>query len=183
MKPPVTLYRLLVLVMLCTILAPAAHAEHEADHRYVVFGTVLDADQRPVANRLVQVHDGGTLLQSATTGSDGRYRMQLHFHDEDLGRRLTVSSGDRRAEIVVSFTRGDKTTSRSHRVDFGADAVRDVRQAGSGYVIPPALYYVGAVIAIVVLLSFAARVSKRKAQKARHDESHAGSKKRRRKRR
>lgn len=169
-------------VLTLSLLAPfASHAEHEADHRYLIFGAVQDASGQPRANQKVEVVDGDTTLASTQTNSQGEYRVTLHLHDEDLGRRLNVVTGDKRIQITVQFEAGDKTTQRGHRVDFIGRNATDTSRAGSGYGIPPALYYVAAVVGIIVLLSLAGRHSKRKAQRARSEQGSSKAKKRRKK--
>jgi hypothetical protein len=104
--------------VLLLLIAPAlyslASAEHEADHRYTVRGYVLDDQRQPIAGRQVSIR-GHT---SATTDSAGEYRIRLHLHNADLGKKLQIHSGGAKSTIRVSFDPSDAQTARVHYANF-----------------------------------------------------------------
>jgi len=148
------LFRFAVVVVLSGCFA-AAHAEHEADHRYIVEGYVLDAQENPRADVKVAVTADEGLLGEGVTDRRGFYRIPLHLHNPDLGKQLTVKAGDRAARIEVTFDPGDKETERVHDLNFiGADTTKaDLGTRGF-----PTWAYV--VIGIIVVLLVARTVSR-----------------------
>lgn len=162
------------------VAALAAHAVDETDHRYLVFGSVLRAGGQPVVNQRVRVLDGDTVLESATTDGYGRYHIELRLRDRDAGRQLTVATADERREIAVDFPGGEAKTLHGRRVDFRGAGVSGDPDGGRGFIIPPALYYIGAVIAVVFVLALAGRSSRRRARaKAEGAKPHKRHRKRR----
>ncbi|MEE9237831.1 MAG: helix-hairpin-helix domain-containing protein, partial [Thermoplasmata archaeon] len=87
-------------------------AEHEPSHRYFVSGFVVQADGTPACGVVIEAGD-----RSGTTDGRGRYRIQLHMHDE------TVSpTNDVGAAIVVRVAGTDiskNTTARPSTADDG----------------------------------------------------------------
>lgn len=109
-------------LLLAALLSTTASAEHEADHRYIVEGYVLDARENPRADVKVAVTADEGLLGEAVTDRRGFYRIRLHLHNSDLGKQLSVKIGDRETGIEVSFDPGDTETDRVHDLNFiGAD--------------------------------------------------------------
>lgn len=150
-KPP----GLLTAILLALLWTAPALAEHEADHRYVVEGYVLDARENPRADVKVLVKAEEGLLGEAVTDRRGFYRIQLHLHNTDLGKELTVTAGDQETEIEVAFDPGDKQTARIHHLNFtGADTT----QADMGSRGFPTWAYV--VIGIIILLLLARTISR-----------------------
>lgn len=149
------MFRLAAAIVLMTLIAGTASAEHEADHRYIVEGYVLDAEENPRADEKVVVTAREGLLGEAVTDRRGFYRIRLHLHNSDLGKTLTVKTTDRDADIEVTFDPGDTETDRVHDLNFvGAD----VTQADLGSRGFPTWAYV--VIGVLVLLLVARTISK-----------------------
>ncbi len=112
------LFRLLLSAALLAF-AVASQATHEVDHRYRIFGTVLNADGTPAANAKVRLTGlGGRPLGESMTGSNGEYEFRLHVHNEDLGTRFWVSANGMTRESALSFNPADKMTERVHRIDL-----------------------------------------------------------------
>lgn len=174
------LFRIAVVVVLPGFFG-AAHAEHEADHRYIVEGYVLDAQEAPRADVKVAVTADDGLLGEGVTDRRGFYRIPLHLHNPDLGKQLTVKAGDSETRIEVTFDPGDKETERVHDLNFvGADTT----QADLGTRGFPTWAYV--VIGIIVLLLVARTVSqalkqRRKLQSQQEQQQKQRKKKKRKK--
>lgn len=100
------------------VMLSVAFATHEVDHRYNVTGYVLDANEVPLADKMVEIRMNNRLVGSAETDAEGFYNIQLHLHDEDLNKELEVQAADNKATIQVTFTRGDKSTKRVHYANF-----------------------------------------------------------------
>lgn len=141
-------------------------AEHEVDHRYIVQGYVLDANEDAVARQDVRVYDGGRMLAQTETDSAGYYSLHLHLHNEDIGRKLKLRSGSREGEFRVTFDPDDLTTQRVHEANFVGD--KYVEGSLNIFRIPPWIY---PIIGIAVLFFIAAKLEKRRRRKLR--EKHA----------
>lgn len=165
-----------VVLLLGLLLAPAAHAEHEADHRYTVEGYVLDAQDNARADVNVVVKGEEGLLGEAVTDRRGYYSIRLHLHNQDLGKELTVTAGDQDAQIEVSFDPADKTTTRIHDLNFKGGETTQADMGVRGF---PTWAYV--LIAVIVVLLLARTVAKalkrRKKAQARQEEKQAKKKK------
>ena len=172
-----SLFRFAMLVVLSALFAAAAPAEHEADHRYIVEGYVLDAQEDPQADVKVAVTGEEGLLGEAVTDRRGFYRIPLHLHNPDLGKALTVKAGDRDAEIEVAFDPGDKQTERVHDLNFIGAAATQVDLGTRGF---PTWAYV--VIAIIIVLLVARAVSRalkqRRKMQAKQEQKRRRKKKR-----
>lgn len=136
-------------------LAGTASAEHEADHRYIVEGYVLDAEENPQADEKVAVTAREGLLGEAVTDRRGFYRIRLHLHNSDFGKKLTVKTTDREANIEVAFDPGDAETDRVHDLNFVGAETTQVDLGSRGF---PTWAYV--VVGLIVLLLMARTISK-----------------------
>ena len=116
----------LVLLMLGAMLGggswdgSVAQAMHEIDHRLTIYGTVKDAQGKPVADARViisaaRLNEGTT----AFTDRQGYYESTLHVHNTDLGEPIDVSTGDETKRISAQFNPQDTTTERRMEVNFG----------------------------------------------------------------
>lgn len=171
----------------CALVAPlAAHAEHEANHRYTVRGYVLDGQRQPVPDAPVSLRMGGALLGSARTDSDGFYSIRAHLHDTDLGRTLRVRAGEHTAEIRMQGTPGDLTTERVHHANFiGGELVeRELARGGPSAWIYAAGALVVATTGVVVTrrLQRRAKRARRRAQSAAQPQRKSPRRKKRRRR-
>ncbi len=110
-----------------------ANAEHTADHRYRIWGYVKNANGAPLEDIPVAVADRqGSRLKVARSDANGRYSMQLHLHNKDLGRLLNVEANSVSHQIQVVFDPDNTTRTRTHRVDFiGSQAVETLQPARS----------------------------------------------------
>ena len=153
-----------IAIILSLLLPFTLKAEHEADHRYLLFGTILSDKNAPIKGRAVSVRDGLTVLGSTTTSAEGKYQITLHLHDSDLGRELSVQSGDTKTTIRVKFKAGDPATQRQHQLDFTGGEAQDNPDPKKASGIPLAVYYFAGIALILVLANF---VGKRVRKKAR----------------
>ncbi|MEK6851815.1 MAG: carboxypeptidase-like regulatory domain-containing protein, partial [Candidatus Thermoplasmatota archaeon] len=76
-------------ILVLVALAPLAGAEHEADHRYYVVGTVTDGSGEPLCGLTVRATDADVTStldtnRTATTDGSGHYRIQLHLHSQEV---------------------------------------------------------------------------------------------------
>ncbi len=100
---------------------PAAQAEHEVDHRFVVDGYVCGGDGKAVANQEVMVKDTRIPLGKTTyTDSDGFYSITLHLHNDNQGDPILVAAGDREQRLTAKFDAKDMKAERKMTVNFGA---------------------------------------------------------------
>ena len=135
-------------------LTQVVHAEHEADHRYTVWGYVKDGDGAPIQQALVVVTDSrGTRLKTTHAGANGRYTMQLHLHNNDLGRLLVVETGDVSHQIRVAFDPDNSTSLRKHRVDFLGSQALETLPSKSSFM-PYMLLAIGAVVVLIPALRY-----------------------------
>ena len=128
-----SVHALRILAFVLTTLVPfAAHAEHEANHRYTVKGYVLDAERKPMADQPVSLRLGDTVVGSGRTDSDGQFSIRAHLHDTDIGKTLTLRAGNYRTEIRMQGTPSDLTTERIHHVSFvgGKPVERELDRGG-----------------------------------------------------
>jgi len=164
--------RFLTALML-SLTAMAAFAEHEADHRYTVEGFVLDGNDEPRTGVKVIVKGREGLLGQDATDYRGFYSIQLHLHNDDLSKKLTVEAGGRKSDIEVTFDPGDRTAPRIHRLSFIGAAVTE---SDLGFRGPPAWLYI--LIGVVALLVGVRIIERRvKRQKRREQERQKRKKK------
>jgi hypothetical protein len=108
-----------------------ARAMHELDHRLTIYGHVMDAQGKPVADARVII-SATRLGEGATAFTDrqGYYESTLHVHDSDLGEPIEVSTGDETKRISAEFNPQDKTTERRMEVSFGSLAAPAAQAEG-----------------------------------------------------
>lgn len=153
--------RLIAAFMLMSMLVATAWAEHEADHRYTVEGFVLDAAENPRSDVKVVVTADEGLLGRTVTDRRGFYQVQLHLHNTDLGKKLTVKAGEQETEIEVMFDPGDRETARVHDLNFIGARTTQSDLGFRGF--PTWLYVVlGLIIVAVVARSIATAMKKRR---------------------
>ncbi len=112
----------LVIVVGCAgllLLAIPASATHEADHRFTVFGTVQDTDDRVLADEPVTLSiDDNTAIASTTTDEKGEYHIRVHVHNDDLGKIFDLSVRDETRKVRILFNPEDRQSERGTQVNF-----------------------------------------------------------------
>jgi hypothetical protein len=141
---------LLLAIVVGCLMATAAQAEHEVDHRYIVRGYVLDENQQGISNRGVWVYNGSSMLAKGTTDSSGYYSLHLHLHNTDNHQVLKLRAGEHEAELRVTFDPMDLNTARVHEANFiGSEYV----EGGLGrFRMPPWLYPVAGLLVLGIIL-------------------------------
>jgi hypothetical protein len=153
--------RFIVAVVLM-LFAVSAMAEHEADHRYHVRGYVLSADKRPLEAARITIRDGGRIIGTGRTSGAGYYAIELHLHDEDIGRTFSVRTGEHEALIRMQAEHGNKTTARVHHVNFVDGEVIETNLSWS---VPTWAYFAAA--PLLLLLPYFTGAIRRKVRKLR----------------
>ena len=128
-------------------------AEHEANHRYTLEGSLTDPEGNPWEGALIILgHDLNPEEPEVriTVDSDGKWSHTFHMHDENLGDRILISIQNAGIEIehFISFDPTDLVSERISVEDIVSevDAIVVVRPSGS------ALPYL---ITFIVLLAVA----------------------------
>jgi hypothetical protein len=129
-------------------LSEATWAEHEADHRYILEGYVLTGQEAPRSDVEVAVRAGDRMLGRTRTDRQGHYRIQLHLHNTDLGKRLTVTAAGQKADIEVAFDPADRETKRVHELSFVGTRTTDADLGWRG--VPTWWYVVAGAVAVAV---------------------------------
>lgn len=103
------------------LVASAALATHEPDHRFTVYGTVYDETGQPAPDMKVFVVNE-RLDQGVTAFTDGKgnYEALFHLHNADLGDEIIVTARKERKTVRADFNPKDRSTPRKVRLDFGA---------------------------------------------------------------
>jgi hypothetical protein len=142
------------------LLSTNARAEHEVDHRYNIRGYVLDENQQAIGDVKVSAFDGGSLLASGTTDSEGYYSLHLHLHNSDNHRKLRLRAGTHESQLRVTFDPEDLNTLRVHEANFVAG---EYIEGGLGrFRIPPWAYPVGGLLIVGVIVVMLEKRRKRK---------------------
>lgn len=140
-----------VTVWLGSLLAgfPVAMAEHEADHRFTVEGSVCGADGEPVSGVEVLAKDARiSLLRTTLTDERGYYKVTLHLHNDNKGDPIVVYVKDKEGtvqqeqQITAQFDPKDVHTERKTTVNFGSGC----ESLAGG---PPPWMYYGAGLAVL----------------------------------
>ena len=153
----------LVAVALILFAATVA-AEHEADHRYDVRGYVLSADKRPLDGVPVTIRIGDQFIGSGRTDGEGYYAIRLHLHDSDIGRTLAVRAGKHQALIRMQAEYENRTTARTHHVNFVGGEVIENNLSGTSI---PTWIYVAAAPLVLWAAVHLTGVIRRKVRKLR----------------
>jgi hypothetical protein len=104
---------------LLLLAAPSARATHLTDHRYTVWGEIRYEDGAPAADVNVRllVKDG-TPLGQVSTDKNGRYRILLHVHNEDLYKVFDMRVNNVTRKVRLLFNPSDAQTERGQRIDL-----------------------------------------------------------------
>ena len=120
-----------VILLIAVVIAPGpVGAEHEADHRYTVEGYVLAPDQNPLAGVPVVIRLGTDRSARGITDKSGHYSLRLHVHNAELGKRIRISAGRHKAEIVITFDPANATSPRIHYANFIGESLSETRIKG-----------------------------------------------------
>ena len=94
-------------------------ATHEVDHRFSIYGEVRYVNGSVAVGIPVQLLGGeDSILTEVETDELGRFRILLHLHNEDLGKKFDVAVADQRVKATIEFDPDDTTTERKQRFDF-----------------------------------------------------------------
>ena len=112
----VVLGLLFALTLLATQWASATHLVH---HRYTVWGEIRYDDGTPASDVtvLLQVKDGKPLGE-VKTDRNGRYRILLHVHNEDMYKIFDMRVNNVTRKVRLLFNPNDLQTERGQRVDL-----------------------------------------------------------------
>lgn len=129
--------------------APVAIAEHEADHRFTVEGSVCGTDGQPLAGAEIVAKDARTsLVRTTQTDDRGQYRVTLHLHNDNRGDPIVVYVKDKNGNVqqerrvTAEFDPKDVHTERKTTVHFGSGC----ESLADG---PPPWIYFGAGLAVL----------------------------------
>jgi len=128
---------------------PVAVAEHEADHRFTVEGSVCGVGGEPVAGVEIVAKDARiSVVRTTLTDDRGHYKVTLHLHNDNKGDPIVVFVKDtdgkiqQERHVTADFDPKDVHTERKTTVNFGSgcEALSDE---------PPAWVYYGAGLAVL----------------------------------
>ena len=97
----------------------SANATHMVHHRYTVWGEIKYEDGTPAADVAVRllIKDGKPLGE-VQTDQNGRYRILLHVHNEDLYKVFDMRVNNATRKVRLLFNSNDRNTERGQRVDM-----------------------------------------------------------------
>ncbi len=147
------------------------HAEHEADHRYVVSGQVTDDAGKYRKNVTVSLEHKGGQKKSATTDGSGRYEVLFHLHNDNLGDEIVVSVGEVQKNLTISFDPEDGVSFRGITVNFGAPA-----ESAAVWI-----YLTGASLTVLAIVVYFGLIKNKKKNKIMDSKLKQGKKKKRKK--
>lgn len=126
-----------------------AIAEHEADHRFTVEGSVCGAGGEPVSGVEVVAKDTRiSVLRTTLTDDRGYYKVTLHLHNDNKGDPIAVIVKDKDGKVwqeqqtTAQFDPKDVHTERKTTVNFGSGC----ESLATG---PPPWIYYGAGVAVL----------------------------------
>ena len=161
------------LLAVCLALLPApALAKHEADHRYNVKGFVLDENEQPLADNAVTIRSGNDVIGHQKTNSQGYYNIQLHLHDNDLGKKLQVRTVLGEATIRARFTPGNRATRRVHYANLIGGKLVENQLSRRRF--PTSIYIasIAAVVAVSATIIMARQAKRRRRRKLAKIQKH-----------
>ena len=105
-----------VAILLCGL---PAHATHKVDHRYTVWGEIKYEDGEPAVDVQVQLLvKNGEPMGEVSTDDNGRYRILLHVHNEDVYKVFDMRVNNVTRKVRLLFSPNDRQTERGQRVDL-----------------------------------------------------------------
>ncbi|MFC6671040.1 hypothetical protein [Marinobacterium aestuariivivens] len=133
---------------------------------------MLDEQENPRPDvKVVAIADNG-LSGQRVTDHRGFYSINLHLHNEDLGRMLTVRAGEQEARIRVSFDPNDTTTNREHDLNFIGNSVTETDLGFRG--LPTWAYVSGGLALLVFAATRLARLQKRRKRQLARQKQKSG---------
>lgn len=106
-------------VALVLLGAQPVSATHKTDHRYTVWGEIKYEDGKPASE--VTVHllvKGGEQIGEVKADRNGRYRIVLHVHNEDVYKVFDMRVNDVTRKVRLLFNPNDVQTERGQRIDL-----------------------------------------------------------------
>ena len=106
----------IALALLCT---QSAYATHKTDHRYTVWGEIKYEDGEPASE--ITVHllvKGGEQIGEVKADRNGRYRIVLHVHNEDVYKVFDMRVNNVTRKVRLLFNPNDVQTERGQRIDL-----------------------------------------------------------------
>ncbi|WP_020681237.1 carboxypeptidase-like regulatory domain-containing protein [Marinobacterium rhizophilum] len=138
------------------------------DHRYTIKGFVLDEQDNPQVGVKVVATANNGMSDQRTTDRRGFYQIRLHFHNEDLGRLVTVRAGEQETRIRATFDPKDGTTNREHNLNFIGATITETDLGFRGL---PTWAYVAAGLSVLLLAAArGARLLKRRRRRLSNQE-------------
>ena len=110
-------------------------------------------------------------MGSTRTDGSGYYSLQLHLHDTDVSRKLTLRAGKHEATIVVTFDPQDKSSIRTHDANFVDGKLIDQKLDKFRV---PSLLYPAAGIFVIFLIAFLLERRRKKKLRLKADSRVAG---------
>jgi hypothetical protein len=106
-------------IVLILVSATPAYATHKIDHRYTVWGEIKYEDGTPAADIPVRllIKDGAPMGE-VNTDSNGRFRILLHVHNEDVYKVFDMRVNNVTRKVRLLFNPNDRQTERGQRVDL-----------------------------------------------------------------
>lgn len=106
-------------ILLILVWGSSANATHKTDHRYTVWGQITYEDGSPATDIAVRllVKDGASMGE-VTTDKQGRYRILLHVHNEDVYKVFDMRVNNVTRKVRLLFSPTDHQTERGQRVDL-----------------------------------------------------------------
>lgn len=97
----------------------SAGATHLPNHRYTVWGEIRYEDNTPAAHiTIVMLIKDGQTLGEVQTDEQGKYRILLHVHDQDVYKIFDMRVNNVTRKVRLLFDPNDKKTERGQRIDL-----------------------------------------------------------------
>ena len=120
-------HALLMGVALALLGAQPVSATHKSDHRYTVWGEIKYEDGQPASE--VTVHllvKGGEQIGEVKADRNGRYRIVLHVHNEDVYKVFDMRVNNVTRKVRLLFNPNDVQTERGQRIDLVVEREAEV---------------------------------------------------------
>lgn len=112
--------------------AAPANATHKTDHRYTVWGEIKYEDDTPAADITVKLLvKGGAPMGEVNTDKQGRYRILLHVHNEDVYKVFDMRVNNVVRKVRILFNPNDRQTERGQRVDLVVKREGELETSGT----------------------------------------------------